>query len=77
MKAAVCITYADATGTVQQWQKPVDAASTCDAICAALDRMEAEGIDVDSISGFGIIAKAMPAGGVFLPTPQRVQVMSA
>lgn len=67
MSTAVCIYYTGPDGTTAEWKRELNTASSADGICRALDIMEAEGVPVDAVRSFAIIAKPMPDGAYLLP----------
>jgi hypothetical protein len=53
-----------------------DAANTAEAICRALDDMEAAGIDLMRAENFAIVAKAGPGAESMLATRECMRVAS-
>ena len=53
-----------------------DAQNTAEAICRALDDMEASGIDLMRCENFAIVAKAGPGAEAMLVNAERMRVAS-
>jgi len=81
MKTVVRVLYSDG-GPVREWVRafaPGDVVvpiSTADAICIALDELEAAGVPGDRLTSFAIVAKRGIGADALLP-PDRGQRLGA